>query len=719
MNDAEMINQSGYRRAFRYLKNTQSSLSARFSGAGYDKDVAAVEQMSTNALELVFFPSYARTIRKSQTELNINIHGWLYTPVPAGKQSRRNRYTMLLARNIAGLPAVPDVSPADARPLFTDSNNSDSSPLIQDFNDSPQTPVRRARSNGADSYSGTEETLNETFQDLKSIDRSTPESSGETKENSRQQPGSKTAEGDSSNDQRIRPPSIKRENSDDSQFSTKFHRHYSDHDLLSCHANLTTRITPFLSKPVIGRAVTVDILADSKIITSRKLLTGDNGHFRSTIDLIQGQIDVQNVKKLEARVREDGISASTEIHVVKDAGVSIISDMDDTVKHTNIVAGMREAFRNAFVRDLSTLEITGVRKWYESMKAMGCNIHYVSNAPYQLWPCLAAFIKIAGLPAGSIHLKQYSGFLQGMFEPAAEKKRANVEKILKDFPERKFLLIGDSGEQDLELYSELASSIYSKQILGIFIRDVSSSAISMPSTPTGTSGENYFSPGAHDDKVDSAPVSHALSPVVETGKSPPSLPARPKTGNLIDLDFEHATEKLAAKLFQGSHAEDLAKSFAAPFTGHSGVTSEDSIDKAASTSPKAAKARPELPRKPTSLKFWSGKEAEKTGGQISPTKNGVLEKSLMNVDTAIPASPTTPTSSRRPNLRRSMSANSSYYGEGRRLTKAQERTHAWELRLARARALLPKEIKLYTWKEGADCQEHAEALIRKAMPLQA
>jgi phosphatidate phosphatase APP1 len=45
--------------------------------------------------------------------------------------------------------------------------------------------------------------------------------------------------------------------------------------------------------------------------------------------------------------------------------------------------------------------------------------------------------------------------LQGIFEPVAERKKGTLERILRDFPGRKFLLVGDSGEADLEVYTDV------------------------------------------------------------------------------------------------------------------------------------------------------------------------------------------------------------------------------------------------------------------------
>ncbi|KAI7298364.1 hypothetical protein KC315_g18082 [Hortaea werneckii] len=89
---------------------------------------------------------------------------------------------------------------------------------------------------------------------------------------------------------------------------------------------------------------------------------------------------------------------------------------------------------------------------------------------------------MARLPIGSFHLKQYSGMLGGIFEPVAERKKGSLDKIMRDFPDRRFILVGDSGEADLEVYTDVALDNPGR-VLGIFIRDVT--------TPTRT---GYFDP---------------------------------------------------------------------------------------------------------------------------------------------------------------------------------------------------------------------------------
>lgn len=108
------------------------------------------------------------------------------------------------------------------------------------------------------------------------------------------------------------------------------------------------------------------------------------------------------------------------------------------------------------------------------MHKLGAPIHYVSNGPVELAEVIRDFMHSAGLPVGQIKLKEYSGGSQmvtNMWEPAGQRKRANLVDVLSHFPDSKFILIGDSGEQDLEIYSTLASE-FPEQIIAIFIRDV-------------------------------------------------------------------------------------------------------------------------------------------------------------------------------------------------------------------------------------------------------
>jgi phosphatidate phosphatase APP1 len=63
-----------------------------------------------------------------------------------------------------------------------------------------------------------------------------------------------------------------------------------------------------------------------------------------------------------------------------------------------------------------------------------------------------------------------------LFENPQQYKPPLIEPILKSYPERKFVMVGDSGERDPEIYGDLARA-YRKQVEHIFIRAVTSDSI--------------------------------------------------------------------------------------------------------------------------------------------------------------------------------------------------------------------------------------------------
>lgn len=237
----------------------------------------------------------------------------------------------------------------------------------------------------------------------------------------------------------------------------------SEAELTLANANLMARIAPFMTTPLIGLPVTIFFYNNSQS-QSRTVLTDDAGHFniRAALDFVPTHVRV---------LGNEDLSATQEVIITEPRGVSLISDIDDTVKKSNISSGAREIFRNTFIRELRDLTVEGVQEWYTDMHKQGVKFHYCSNSPWQLFPVLASFFKLGGLPPGSLHLKQYSGMLQGIFEPVAERKKGTLTRLLGDFPERKFLLVGDSGEADLEVYTDLAIANPGR-ILAVFIRDV-------------------------------------------------------------------------------------------------------------------------------------------------------------------------------------------------------------------------------------------------------
>jgi phosphatidate phosphatase APP1 len=177
---------------------------------------------------------------------------------------------------------------------------------------------------------------------------------------------------------------------------------------------------------------------------------------------------------------KDTVQAAGKVLIPHDqAEYGIISDIDDTVlltKATNYIRMMQKTFLyNAQTR----LPFEGVSAFYRALH-MGSNdssirnpLYYVSSSPWNLYDMLEDFFEMQGIPAGPLMLRDLQLDLKKLFASAHKTHKLNqIEKIFKYTGELPFILIGDSGQKDPEIYQEVVRR-HPGRILAIYIRDVS------------------------------------------------------------------------------------------------------------------------------------------------------------------------------------------------------------------------------------------------------
>ncbi len=208
--------------------------------------------------------------------------------------------------------------------------------------------------------------------------------------------------------------------------------------------------------------------------------SGPNGHFQGT-----GRLSTDDVEPLRAARDTEGswlhFEAQTRkkdtrtfagtVQLIGQAGLSVISDIDDTIKISE-VADRKALLANTFLREFQA--VPGMAKIYQGWGAAGARFHYVSGSPWQLYKPLSEFLRSAGFPAGTFHLRSFrwkDSTVAALFTSPEAMKRETIASILTLFPRRKFILVGDSGEKDPEIYGALARE-YPKQVVRILIRDV-------------------------------------------------------------------------------------------------------------------------------------------------------------------------------------------------------------------------------------------------------
>ncbi|MEA1951128.1 MAG: phosphatase domain-containing protein [Planctomycetota bacterium] len=158
-------------------------------------------------------------------------------------------------------------------------------------------------------------------------------------------------------------------------------------------------------------------------------------------------------------------------HIFEAEGISVISDIDDTIKHSR-VTDRKALLANTFLRQFEP--VPGMAELYRDWAQKGVVFHYVSGSPWQLYTPLAKFIRDEGFPAGSFALKNFrlkDPSSLGLLQSQESHKLVAIESIMKAFPRHRFILIGDSGEQDPEIYATVARK-HPRQVAAICIRNV-------------------------------------------------------------------------------------------------------------------------------------------------------------------------------------------------------------------------------------------------------
>jgi phosphatidate phosphatase APP1 len=166
---------------------------------------------------------------------------------------------------------------------------------------------------------------------------------------------------------------------------------------------------------------------------------------------------------------QDGRQNGGAVHLLPDVGLSIISDIDDTIKVTH-VGQRRKLLRQTFTREFEP--VAGMAELYARWRSAGAAFHYVSRSPWQLYEPLAEFVAASGFPQGAFHLRHFRWREGQTLRANADRdlKQRIIHEMLTAFPRRRFVLVGDSGERDPEVYADLARA-FPEQTQAVLIRN--------------------------------------------------------------------------------------------------------------------------------------------------------------------------------------------------------------------------------------------------------
>lgn len=174
------------------------------------------------------------------------------------------------------------------------------------------------------------------------------------------------------------------------------------------------------------------------------------------------------------------VQQPAEVLIPGTATFGIISDIDDTILKTYVTSWLkwRMIYLSILKNALSRQAFRKVGTFYQALRRGGDGqaynpFFYVSNSPWNLYDMLDEFLDQNKLPRGPILLRDFG--LPYEDRPASYRghKHEQIIQILDLYPNLPFVLIGDSGEKDVDIYQSVVTE-YPGRIKAVYIRDVRS-----------------------------------------------------------------------------------------------------------------------------------------------------------------------------------------------------------------------------------------------------
>ncbi|WP_295702760.1 phosphatase domain-containing protein [Lapillicoccus sp.] len=160
-------------------------------------------------------------------------------------------------------------------------------------------------------------------------------------------------------------------------------------------------------------------------------------------------------------VAQNAEPVDVEVFIVgDDVDYGLVSDIDDTVISTSLPRVFLAAW-NTFVRHEGARRVVaGMAPLYRELIAghPGAPVVYISTGAWNTAPPLTRFLRGHGYPVGPLLLTDWGPTNTGWFRSGQEHKRSCLDRLARDFPKIRWVLVGDDGQHDLKVYSDFAEA---------------------------------------------------------------------------------------------------------------------------------------------------------------------------------------------------------------------------------------------------------------------
>lgn len=156
----------------------------------------------------------------------------------------------------------------------------------------------------------------------------------------------------------------------------------------------------------------------------------------------------------------DGNSSPVDVQIIDCRETfGIVSDIDDTILSTWLPRPFLAAWNSFFLTEQARQAVPGMARLYQQLLAEhpGAPVIYVSTGAWNTFPMVSRFLSRHGVPKGAMLLTDWGPTNTGWFRKGPDHKRTCLRELARDLPEISWVLVGDDGQHDPDLYGEFAT----------------------------------------------------------------------------------------------------------------------------------------------------------------------------------------------------------------------------------------------------------------------
>jgi phosphatidate phosphatase APP1 len=239
---------------------------------------------------------------------------------------------------------------------------------------------------------------------------------------------------------------------------------------------------------------TIDFYTPKKINKTSRLLKVELGVLKYEIPIdkfgyfnFEGSIDsklIENTKSVRFYLGQDQIFFSDSINLKPliaqngESKLGVISDIDDTIIVSHSTSALKKSTTLTLKNIYSRKAILETKEILEYYKTKDCDFFYVSNSETNLYIHIKTFLQLNDFPDGPVFTKKLKTY-RNLFIPRKTKgffaqnrhKINRIESIFENYRNEKYILIGDSSQNDPEIYFYISQKFPDK-VEKIYIRDI-------------------------------------------------------------------------------------------------------------------------------------------------------------------------------------------------------------------------------------------------------